>query len=87
MRRFVGPHAILLQAEYRWDIWSALEAALFYDAGKVTWNRSDLNLKDLEHDYGFGFRFNTSESVIFRVDAAFGSRDGANLHVVFGSLF
>jgi hypothetical protein len=87
MHRFIGPHAILLQAEYRWDIWSALEAALFYDAGKVTWNRSDLNLKDLEHDYGFGFRFNTSESVIFRVDAAFGSRDGANLHVVFGSLF
>jgi hypothetical protein len=87
MRRFVGPHAILLQAEYRWDIWSALEAALFYDAGKVTWDRSDLNLKNLEHDFGFGFRFNTSESVIFRVDAAFGSRDGANLHVVFGSLF
>ena len=36
LHRFIGPHAILLQAEYRWDIWSALEAALFYDAGKVT---------------------------------------------------
>ena len=33
--RFRGPHAILAQAEYRWEIWSGLDGALFYDAGKV----------------------------------------------------
>lgn len=85
--RFRGPHAILLQAEYRWELWSGLDAALFYDAGKVALQRSDLNFKRLETDYGFGFRFNTSESVILRVDAAFGSRDGKHLHIVFGGVF
>jgi outer membrane protein assembly factor BamA len=33
--RFRGPHAILAQGEYRWEIWSGLDGALFYDAGKV----------------------------------------------------
>jgi hypothetical protein len=85
--RFRGPHAILVQAEYRWEIWSGLDAAFFYDAGKVAMQRADLNFKNLEDDYGFGFRFNTASSVILRVDAAFGSRDGKHLHVVFGGVF
>ena len=85
--RFRGPHALLLQGEYRWEIWSGLEAALFVDAGKVALRRADLSLRDLERDYGFGFRFNTDTGVIMRVDAAFGSRDGRHLHVVFGGIF
>ena len=43
--RFRGPHAILPQAEYRWEIWSGLDAALFYDAGKVADRRADLELR------------------------------------------
>lgn len=85
--RFRGPHAILAQGEYRWEIWSGLDAALFYDAGKVTNRRGDLNFKDLESDYGFGFRFNTNNGIIFRADAAFGSRDGRHLYLVFGGFF
>ncbi len=49
--------------------------------------RSDLDFKQLEDDYGFGFRFNTSERRHLRVDAAFGSRDGKHLHIVFGGVF
>jgi hypothetical protein len=85
--RFRGPHALLLQGEYRWEIWSGLDAALFVDAGKVAMRRADLDFNDLERNYGFGFRFNTDNGVIMRVDAAFGSRDGKHLHVVFGNLF
>jgi hypothetical protein len=85
--RFRGPHALLLQGEYRWELWSGLDAALFYDAGKVASRRSDLNLEDLQSDYGFGFRFNTAGGVIMRVDAAFGSPDGKHLHIVFGGVF
>jgi hypothetical protein len=85
--RFRGPHALLLQAEYRWEIWSGLDGALFYDTGKVAERRSDLDLAHLESDYGIGFRANTNNGVIFRVDAAFGSRDGSRIQIVFGGIF
>lgn len=85
--RFRGPHALLFQGEYRWEIWSGLDAALFYDTGKVANRRGDLDFSDLERDYGFGFRFNTNEAVVFRVDAGFGSRDGKHLYIVFGGIF
>lgn len=85
--RFRGPHAMLLQGEYRVELWSALDFALFYDAGKVAERRSDLDFSDLEHDYGLGFRFNSDNGIILRVDAAFGSRDGKHLWIVFGGVF
>jgi hypothetical protein len=85
--RFRGPHAILMQGEYRWEVWSGFDAALFYDTGKVALRRADLDLRDLEKAYGFGFRFNTNDGVIMRVDAGFGSRDGRHLYVVFGGVF
>ncbi len=85
--RFRGPHALLLQAEYRWEIWSGVDGALFYDAGKVTDRRGDLDFTDLESNYGLGFRFNTNQGIVLRVDAAFGSRDGPHLFIVFGGRF
>jgi hypothetical protein len=85
--RFRGPHAILTQTEYRFEAWSGLDAALFYDAGKVALRRDDLNFKDLEAAYGFGFRFNTDNGTILRIDAGFGSRDGKHLYIVFGDVF
>ena len=85
--RFRGPHAILAQGEYRWEIWSGFDGAIFYDAGKVADRRDDLDFGNLESDYGIGFRFNTDNGVILRVDAAFGSRDGKHLYIVFGGVF
>jgi hypothetical protein len=85
--RFRAPHSLLLQGEYRWEIWSGLEGALFYDAGKVAMERRDLGLHGLERAYGFGFRFNTDDAVVMRFDAAFGSRDGKRLHIALGGVF
>lgn len=85
--RFRGPHALLLQGEYRFEIWSGLDGALFYDAGKVALRRSQLDFKHLESDYGFGFRFNTDSGIVARFDAAFGSRDGKHFWIVFGGTF
>jgi hypothetical protein len=85
--RFRGPHAVLLQGEYRYEIWSGFEGAFFYDAGKVAARRADLNFRNLEGDYGFGFRFNTDNGVVMRVDAGFGSSDGKHLYITFGGVF
>jgi hypothetical protein len=85
--RFRGPHALSMQGEYRFEVWSGLDAALFYDAGKVAMRRRDLNLKDLEDAWGFGFRFHTSDGVLLRIDAGLGSSDGRHLYIVFGNVF
>jgi hypothetical protein len=74
--RFRDENLLLFQAEYRYEIFPALDGALFYDAGKVAHTREGLGLRGLESDYGFGFRFGTMEGVFLRVDVAFGSRDG-----------
>jgi outer membrane protein assembly factor BamA len=85
--RFRDRHALLLQAEYRWEIFTAVDGALFYDAGKVASRIEDLNLRDLESDYGIGFRFGTQNGVFLRVEGAFGSRDGKHFIFRFGHVF
>ena len=49
-------HLVLLQAEYRWELFPALDAVLFYDTGKVAPTRRELNFQDFESDWGTGFR-------------------------------
>ena len=79
--RFRDENLLLLQAEYRYEIFPALDGAIFFDTGKVAHRRADLDLNGLEKDYGFGFRFGTIQGVFLRVDVAFGSRDGKRYFV------
>jgi Omp85 superfamily domain len=85
--RFRAPHALLLQGEYRFEVWSGLDGALFYDAGKVALRRRDLDLRGLDSNYGVGFRFNTDAGTILRLDTALGGREGVHVWVVFGGTF
>lgn len=85
--RFRDTHALLLQAEYRWEIFTAVDGALFYDTGKVASRVEDLNLRDLESDYGIGFRFGSANGVFLRVEAAFGSSGGKHFILRFNSVF
>lgn len=85
--RFRDQHALLFQAEYRWEIFTAVDGAIFYDAGKVASRIEDLNLKDLESDYGIGFRFGTANGVFLRIEGAFGSSGGKHFIFRFGHVF
>lgn len=85
--RFRDTHALLLQAEYRWEIFTAVDGAIFYDAGKVASRLEDVTLRDLESDYGIGFRFGTANGVFLRIEAAFGSRDGRHFIFRFNNVF
>jgi hypothetical protein len=85
--RFRDRNVLLLQAEYRWEIFTAVDGALFYDAGKVASRVEDLNLKDLESDYGIGFRFGTRNGVFLRIEGAFGSAGGKHFIFRFGNVF
>jgi hypothetical protein len=85
--RFRDENMLLLQAEYRWEIFTAVDGAIFYDAGKVAPSAGDLNLDDLESDYGIGFRFGTKNGVFLRIEGAFGSDAGKHLVFRFGHVF
>jgi hypothetical protein len=51
--RFRDRHSLLLQGEFRWiPNPSFLDMAIFYDAGKVTSDRGELNLNGLKSDVG-----------------------------------
>ena len=85
--RFRDRNVLLLQAEYRWEIFTAVDGAIFYDAGRVAPRFGDLGLSDLESDYGIGFRFGTRNGVFLRVEGAFGSSGGKHFILRFGHVF
>jgi hypothetical protein len=85
--RFRDKDVLLLQAEYRWEIFTAVDGALFYDTGKVASRVENLNFKDLESDYGIGFRFGTANNVFLRIEAALGSQGGKHFIFSFHNVF
>lgn len=84
--RFRDAAAITLNAEYRWEAFSALDLALFVDAGDVgpTWR--SLAGSDLKTSWGGGLRFNTNRRVFLRLDVA-GGREGTRVWVRMGPAF
>ena len=84
--RFRDRNFIVMNLEYRWEAFSGLDMAIFGDVGKVAARRSDIDLKDLESDVGFGFRFNTFKSVFLRIDIGF-SQEGTRVFFKFAPAF
>ena len=85
--RFRGPHALLLQGEYRFEIWSGLDGALFYDAGKVAHapGRSESQQPRVRLRLRIPFQHRQRHHP--PRGRAFGSRDGKHLWIVFGGRF
>lgn len=85
--RFRDRHSILTSAELRWIVNRlAMDMALFYDAGKVTNRRADLDFNGLESDWGIGARFHGPRATVLRLEAARGS-DGWRLVVATNAAF
>jgi hypothetical protein len=81
--RFRDRHSILGQAEFRWiPNRLGMDMALFYDAGKVTARREDLDFDGLKSDYGIGVRFHLPAFTFLRIEGARGSE---GWHLVFAS--
>jgi outer membrane protein assembly factor BamA len=84
--RFHDRNRMLMNLEYRWEVFSGLDMALFGDAGQVAKQVSDLSLKDLKTSYGVGFRFNTARNVFLRLDLG-RSNEGQRIFIKFGHVF
>ena len=80
--RFRGPNSFLVQAQYDRRIVGPVGFLLFYDAGKVTLARSDLNFSNLHQGFGGGLSFFLAGKVVFRAYVGLGGGEGA--HPYFG---
>ncbi len=84
--RFTGPNAVVYNAEYRWEIFSGLDGAIFFDAAKVMRHRGHLGLSEMETSEGFGLRFNARNRTFIRLDVGF-SREGTCVWLKFNDPF
>jgi hypothetical protein len=80
--RFRDLNSLLLQAEWRVLVNDFFDMALFYDAGKVTARREDLNLDNLKSDFGIGFRLHGPAATPLRIELA---KSNEGLVIVFSS--
>jgi outer membrane protein assembly factor BamA len=77
--RFRDRHAALTSAEFRWiPNRSALDVAVFYDAGMVAPRFDDLSMRRFTSDVGIGVRFHGPLSTPLRIEVASG-REGVRL--------
>jgi outer membrane protein assembly factor BamA len=84
--RFRDRNLLLLTAEYRYEVFSGLDMAIFADAGKVAPRRGLINFNELESDVGFGMRFNVRNNVFMRLDVGF-SQEGFQIWAKFNTVF
>lgn len=84
--RFRDNNSLLFQGEYRWEVLSALDMALWADGGKVFAKPGQMSLAHLKGSAGVGFRFRTRAAEAFRVDVGF-SRETVRIWFKFGSTF
>jgi surface antigen Omp85-like protein len=84
--RFYDENAIALTGEYRWEIHTGFDMALFSDFGKVFHPAGEISLSGMESSFGFGFRFKNKRNMVARLDTGF-SREGVQVWLKFGKLF
>ena len=84
--RFRDLHSILFNTEFRWIPTVGLDMALFYDAGKVTSRRGDLDFSHLKSDFGIGARFHGPAATPLRIDLAI-SNEGWRIVFAGGPIF
>ena len=84
--RFREPRNILINAEYRWEVWTYVDFTLFYDAGKVFSDFDQFNVDGLESAYGFGIRTHAPGGFLLRMDVA-SSSEGFKFHIGSGPSF
>jgi len=84
--RFSDNNVMNLTAEYRWEAFSGLDMAIFFDSGKVFSRRGDFDFSHLEGCGGFGLRFNVLNRTFIRTDFGW-SREGFQMWLKFYPIF
>ena len=70
--KFLGPYGLFGQVEYRFQIWSVIEGALFCDLGQVQADYNDFTFNEVLFSGGGGLRLNFGDNTILSYDIGFG---------------
>ncbi len=84
--RYYDNNYLIVNVEHRWYAFSALDVALFADAGTVAHERSDVDFSDMRYSGGIGFRVRVQNSVVMRIDFAYGN-EGVRFMWTFSDIF
>lgn len=84
--RFRDRRNLLVNVEYRWEVWTYADFTFFFDAGKVFEDEDDFNFKQMHTGYGFGIRAHAPGDMTLRIDLAH-SREGFKIHFSAGPSF
>ena len=76
-----------MNAELRWTPARFMDMAIFYDTGKVSASRSDLDFEELKESYGIGMRIIGPQGYAFRIEVAHSPEHKARLIVSAGGAF
>ncbi|HUE00737.1 MAG TPA: hypothetical protein VMR62_14280 [Bryobacteraceae bacterium] len=76
--RFRDPDNMLIEVEFNRRIWKPLGIMLFYDAGQVVAQASDLSLGKMRQGFGGGLTIWSASKVVFRAYVGLGGGEGAH---------
>jgi outer membrane protein assembly factor BamA len=78
---------LFFNVEYRWEAFSGLDMALFYDRGNVGRRLRDIDFGSMRQAFGIGMRFNTYKTVFLRLDLSAGGGEGARLFLKYSKAY
>ena len=78
--RFRDKRNLVMNLEYRWEVWTYTDFAFFADAGKAFSDWDDFDFTGLNTGFGWGIRVHAPGGLFFNVDLA-GSKEGFKIHI------
>lgn len=84
--RYRDARHVLMNLEYRWEVWNYADLVIFGDAGKVFAEADEFDLSNLQASYGVGIRTFFPGGGQLRFDLA-RSNEGLRLHIGGGPRF
>jgi hypothetical protein len=79
--RFRDPDNMVIEVEFNRRIWKPVGIMVFYDAGQVAAQASDLSLGKMRQSVGGGLTLWSATKVVFRAYVGFGGGEGTHTFV------
>ncbi len=76
--RYYDNNYLIANVEHRWYAFTGMDVALFADAGTVAPTRHEVDFSNMRYGGGIGLRFRLQNSIIMRIDFAYGTRARAS---------